>query len=421
MMDRCWLRILLFVFMISGSSCSPIIFNKLSAKTGGCTYTGTPVLVDDHLYQANKAQFLDNVFVTDQGSWIGVGVVYLSTTIIGTSVTNGSNALALIRRSNDEGATWTTYTYQLTNNKITKINGIIQRGNSLLAYGYETNVIGLKSALILESTNDGITWNKKSAFSDGGVSTEFSTRNSAWVADDGTIYLGYHKGNIGHLAKSTDGGASWSNVTSFLVANGSSSTIQAVREIDATHLLILGSSADVNGNFAVAWNLNLTSNGVTVLKQHRVGNNLHAYYFDAIAYGNGFYLSGRDTAVDGSNRALIHYVNSDGSPSNQEIQYQLYAGYTAGLYEIMPFGNRFIFMGYSFDPILSNKGSAVVMSFNPDSNTPELIQGYRVHNGVHANIHGHAVTPEGDLLMAVYSNEASNILQSWRMMKIPCK
>ena len=421
MKNRCRSSISLYALLILSSGCSPIIFDKLSAKTSECSYTGTPVLVDDHLYQANKSQFLDNVFVTDQGSWIGVGVVYLSTTITGGTVTNGSNAVALIRRSNDQGATWTTSTYQLESGKVTKINGVIQKGASLLAYGYENSASNLSSALVLESTDDGVTWNKKSAFNDGGVNTQFSTRNSALVADDGTIYLGYHRGSLGNLAKSENGGATWGNVASFLVTGATASTIQAVRAIDSTHLLIAGSSSDANGNYAVAWKLDLTTNTISVLKQHRVGYGLHAYYFDAIPYGNGFYLSGRDTAADGTNRALIHYVNPDGTPSTQDIQYQWYAGYTAGLYEIMSFGNRFILMGYSFDPDLVNKGNAMVMSYSPGATAPELIQNYRVHTGVHANIHGHAVTSDGDLLMAVYSNEATNTINAWRMMKIPCK
>jgi hypothetical protein len=407
--------------LMMGTGCSPIIFDKISAKTKACTYTSAPVLVDDHLLQANKSQFLDNVFVTDQGSWIGVGVSYYSTSISGGTVTNGSDAIAVIRRSNDHGATWSTFTYQLATGKVTKINGVIQHGTSLLAYGYETNGASLSSGLILESTDDGVTWTKKSAFNDGGVNTQFSTRNSALIASDGSIYLGYHRQNIGKFAKSTDGGATWTPVNSLLVSGGSSSTIQVIKQIDSTHLLFAGSSADANGNYAMAWNHDLISNTSAVLKQYRVGNGLHAYYFDAIAYGNGFVLSGRDTAADNSNRAIIHYVDPSGAPSSIDIQYQWYAGFTAGLYEIMPFGNGFLMMGYSFDPTLINKGNAMVMSYTPGDPAPELVQHFRVHDGLHANIHGHAVTSDGDLLMAVYTNESTNTINAWRMMKIPCR
>lgn len=176
---------------------------------------------------------------------------------IAVNKTNGhifAAALNSLQRSTDGGATWSLVRGALTNNSYSDVQ-ITSTGVIYVTFGS-----GLTNAGISKSTNDGATW---TTITPAGFPSVYG-RNVIGIApsNENTVYFWVYtaSGATGtQMWKTTDGGSTWTNVTSKLPAP--SSPVAGINPQGSYNMVIRVKPDDPNFVIFGSTNLNRTTDG----------------------------------------------------------------------------------------------------------------------------------------------------------------
>lgn len=188
---------------------------------------GTDNLPANEITWTNKPA---NLYTTPAALWMGGGRVAVSATdssnIVWMGIKNGTNATPMYY-STDRGVTWTA----ATGGPNTNITGIYTNGSSISPSGqpltsdrgngnFYAGVFGGAAHAIYRSTNSGATWTQVSTVNNGNsynmrtpqlvaapVSSAYPSGGDVWLCDDGT-----YNGNGGGLWRSVNSAGSWSAI-----------------------------------------------------------------------------------------------------------------------------------------------------------------------------------------------------------------